>query len=252
MLSRLIQLGAFKQWTKPENTKKFKTNRPLSILPITSDLLKTKIVQPFLSDEKILQQQQLFTPDKKLQKEEEIKLFQKLFSAQEQRLLLQMMLTLERSDETSFGLSAPQVSIAKRLFIGAQKIVMEETVDEETNETYTAVADTEFEVYMNPKIIDLSSETVNDIEGCLSKPKWYAVIRRPKQLRVEYWDCLGQKQTKDLEGIPARVFLHEMDHLEGINFTDRVKDKSLIFYETDSEKFMNHDLTLKEEYMNAN
>jgi peptide deformylase len=64
-------------------------------------------------------------------------------------------------------------------------------------------------------------------EGCLSFPLLQLRITRPKKINVEYQDWNGEKHTTTFDGITARVFLHELDHMNGIVYTSRVKPLAL-------------------------
>jgi peptide deformylase len=74
----------------------------------------------------------------------------------------------------------------------------------------------------DPKIVWASEETVEDQEACLSIPHLYGDVPRHVAIRVEALDRSGRNLKLELEGFAARVFQHEIDHLDGILFTDRV------------------------------
>lgn len=82
-------------------------------------------------------------------------------------------------------------------------------------------------VFINPKIIEKSKETKIDKEGCLSFPGLYLKIKRAKEIKVEALDINGEKNTIKTEDLIARIFQHEIDHLNGILIIDRIgiKDK---------------------------
>ena len=80
---------------------------------------------------------------------------------------------------------------------------------------------------INPKIIDQSAEMIKDNEGCLSYPALYLKIERPNSIQVEFTDENGQRQQTMLEGLSARCFLHELDHMNGVRMVDRVKPLAL-------------------------
>lgn len=73
----------------------------------------------------------------------------------------------------------------------------------------------------NPRIIQAEGEALGR-EGCLSVPDWVGVVPRAKSIRVVYDDESGESQAIDAEGFEARVIQHEIDHLDGILFIDRV------------------------------
>ena len=73
----------------------------------------------------------------------------------------------------------------------------------------------------NPKIIDISEETTNLDEGCLSIPGFYVKVKRPNKIKVRYTQPNGEVITKIFEGMTAKIFMHEYDHLYGINMKQR-------------------------------
>lgn len=103
--------------------------------------------------------------------------------------------------EEGLGLAAPQVGILKRV-----------CVVEYDEKQYELV---------NPKLIRSSGKCV-DNEGCLSVPAFRGLVERPKSIEIEYFNRHGEKITLAAEGYFARVFLHEMDHLDGILFADKM------------------------------
>jgi peptide deformylase len=76
-------------------------------------------------------------------------------------------------------------------------------------------------IIFNPKIVDISDEDILLDEGCLSYPFLFIPIKRPKTIKVRFANVLGDIKTQKYTGITARCFLHEFDHLEGINFMNR-------------------------------
>ena len=101
------------------------------------------------------------------------------------------------------GLSANQVGIKGRIFVMR------------TTPQITAC--------INPRIVDASQEEVLIEEGCLTYPGLHVKISRPAHIRVRYQTVTGETITEKLTGLTARVFQHELDHLDGINFFDRAK-----------------------------
>jgi peptide deformylase len=79
----------------------------------------------------------------------------------------------------------------------------------------------------NPKIISVSEETQTGQEGCLSFPDLWLEVARPNQVTAEYIDKDGKERTIQLMGLDARVFLHELDHLNGVCFTNKVSPLKL-------------------------
>lgn len=105
------------------------------------------------------------------------------------------------------GLSAPQVGIDAAMFV----------IGNESNSI----------ACFNPRVISVNSEKIQMQEGCLTFPGLYLNITRPSEIEVEYEDIQQQTQTKKLQGIMARVFLHELDHLYGVCFVDRAAKLSV-------------------------
>lgn len=104
------------------------------------------------------------------------------------------------------GLSANQIGVAMRVF-------MMRGFDVETaTETYTP--------YFNPSVRFTSVPDILE-EGCLSNPNLFVKIRRPSNIRVSFQNIDGESITKQFIGLSARCFLHELDHLDGINYLDR-------------------------------
>jgi peptide deformylase len=75
---------------------------------------------------------------------------------------------------------------------------------------------------INPKVLAVSDEIVKENEGCLSFPAFFLSLPRPKWIDVEFTDENGETKQTRLEGLTARCFLHELDHLNGIKFTSYV------------------------------
>lgn len=77
-------------------------------------------------------------------------------------------------------------------------------------------------VCINPKVLEASEEQDKGREGCLSFPGMYGNIRRPTWVRVEFLDQKGERHEITISGLTARCFLHELDHLNGISFVDKL------------------------------
>jgi peptide deformylase len=84
-----------------------------------------------------------------------------------------------------------------------------------------------FVAFFNPELINVSKEEVHMIEGCLSFPFLALRITRPAEIGVRYQDFNGEWKGTTLSGISARAFLHELDHLNGILYTEKVKPLAL-------------------------
>ena len=75
---------------------------------------------------------------------------------------------------------------------------------------------------INPKVLAVSDELAKENEGCLSFPAFFLSLPRPKWVDVEFTDENGETKQTRLDGLTARCFLHELDHLNGIKFTSYV------------------------------
>jgi len=101
------------------------------------------------------------------------------------------------------GLSANQIGVVKRVFV----------FDNEG----------EIEACINPRIISRSEDTMQEAEGCLSLPGVFIPVERNQSIEVEYMNIEGEKVQVNAEGWTARVFQHEIDHLDGVLILDRTE-----------------------------
>lgn len=120
-------------------------------------------------------------------------------------------------EETMFlhdgvGLAAPQVHVSLAVFMTNIPI---QTGPDEWNPGPT-------NIYINPKIIEYSDEDWLRGEGCLSIPNVFGTVCRPMHIKIEAVDVEGKRFTEELSGLPARAFMHENDHINGVLFIDRV------------------------------
>lgn len=92
---------------------------------------------------------------------------------------------------------------------------------------FVAGAGEEYVAYFNPKVISMSDKETIGLEGCLSFPNLFLNVLRPNWVKVEYQDYNGETHTSQFEGMTARVFLHELDHMNGITFVHRTKPLAL-------------------------
>jgi peptide deformylase len=111
------------------------------------------------------------------------------------------------------GLAAPQ--------IGAQVAILVACFPEWSEQD--AIVPGAPKVFINPKISDPSAEMWSEEEGCLSIPKVYASVERPRSITVTYQDEQGAAHTERLVGWPAKIVMHENDHLNGVLFIDRLE-----------------------------
>lgn len=78
-------------------------------------------------------------------------------------------------------------------------------------------------VCINPKVLEVSEETIKSDEGCLSYPGLFVKIERPAAIKVEFMTETGEVKQMTLEGLTARCFLHEVEHMNGRRFLQHVK-----------------------------
>ena len=76
--------------------------------------------------------------------------------------------------------------------------------------------------FVNPELLSVSEETSSYNEGCLSIPEQYAEVVRPARCRVKWLDADGQPHEEELDGLMAICIQHEIDHLNGVLFTDHI------------------------------
>ncbi len=141
-----------------------------------------------------------------------------ILSRKMQMLIKDMQKTLI-SKKLGIGLAATQVGESIRLaVIEIQKTALRKDVEEFSL------------VIINPKIIKVFGSKSQMWEGCISagavKADLFAKVPRYKKIELEYFDEMAKKHTAVFEGLPAHVIQHEVDHLNGTLFVDKVKDTS--------------------------
>ena len=120
------------------------------------------------------------------------------------------------------GLAAPQIGISKQLTV----IKLSEESDR-----YPDIEDTEAFVIFNPKITVLDETEQGFWEGCLSVPGLRGFVERPRSIRVDYLDENAESMYVEVEDFLATVFQHELDHLIGKLYVDRMKDITSLTFE---------------------
>ena len=108
-------------------------------------------------------------------------------------------------DYKGIGLSASQCGVMERVFV-----------------MYSDVKERKIIACYNPQILEYSEDIVEMDEGCLTFPGLWLKIKRPDGIKVQFEDETGTKQEYQLFGLESRIFQHEMDHMEGTDFTRRV------------------------------
>ena len=142
-------------------------------------------------------------------------------------LLSDMVDTLR--DYGGVGLAAPQINESLR-------VVIIEIRD--NNLRYGVQELFPLTVFVNPEIELINSQTEGFWEGCLSIPGMRGYVERPQHISVSFIDKLGQFGTLELHGFPATVLQHELDHLDGILYIDRMKDLRSLSFEDEWTKHL--------------
>ena len=78
------------------------------------------------------------------------------------------------------------------------------------------------QAFFNPEVVASTTELRDMVEGCLSFPEVYVKIKRPTEIKARWQNSAGEWQESEFSGYDCKCFLHELDHLEGITFQDRV------------------------------
>jgi len=113
------------------------------------------------------------------------------------------------------GLAAPQIGILQRVVV-------------------IAPDDIKPTALINPKIVKAEGEMIGE-EGCLSIPGLYGDVKRAAYIELEAYDRKGRLFTYEFEGMPARVAQHELDHLDGVLFIDKVIPETLHWTHPDDD-----------------
>ena len=121
--------------------------------------------------------------------------------------------TLAKEDD-GVARAAPQVALPLRIFIISGKIF---TLEEDKKIKPDLV-------FINPKITSLSKTKQEMDEGCLSVRWHFGQVKRSRKATVEAYDINGKKFSRSGTGLVAQIFQHEMDHLDGHLFTEKVKN----------------------------
>jgi peptide deformylase len=140
-------------------------------------------------------------------------------------LINDMMETLvAQEDPEGIGLAAPQIGKNLRIFLMKPK--------------------DEMKVIINPEVVSINKDKPKNkgkkgkkiMEGCLSLPHFYGPISRAKDLKIKYLNSEGKEVTESFIGLDAQIVLHEIDHLEGVLFVDRlIKQKKQLYEFIDGE-----------------
>ncbi|MBQ5726788.1 MAG: peptide deformylase [Alistipes sp.] len=123
-------------------------------------------------------------------------------------LCRRMLKTVRNPENEGVGIAAPQVGILRRL-VAVQRF------DKEGEP---------FEFYVNPEIVEYGEPKEYGNEGCLSVPNHRGEVLRSRCITLRYRDLQFKRQTEIIEDFTAVIFQHEIDHLDGILYIDRISD----------------------------
>jgi peptide deformylase len=144
----------------------------------------------------------------------------------QQQLIDDMIETMHAAN--GIGLAAIQVGVPERV------VVVQLPEDPEDEDPPGGSG--ELYVVINPELARKSRETEDGIEGCLSIPGWVGEVTRHCAVTVKGLDRQGRSVRVKAEGLLARVFQHEIDHCDGVLFTDRVEDPEKIWPVAEGEE----------------
>jgi peptide deformylase len=119
-----------------------------------------------------------------------------------------MLATVTDTANAGVGIAAPQVGIDVRM-------ILVQRFDKEGEP---------FEAYFNPEFVAFGDSVCLGREGCLSVPGYRSMVQRHQQIAIKYHDSMGKKQRDTIEGFSAVIFQHEIDHLNGILYYDRIEE----------------------------
>jgi len=203
MFSNIPLAGSFAQLAKNAEKKK-----PLITVP--KEAVKNPPLKIYM-----LGQETLRTPANRIVKVDD----------SVRKLAKDMLITMYSAK--GIGLAAPQVGVQKRILVIDLNF---EDPDAPPN------------VFINPEIISSSASLDTYEEGCLSIPGVYLNVLRPSSIKLSYRDEMGRPKKMNAEGLMARCIQHEIDHLNGVLFVDKVTDKDELKKQLKENKFNENDV----------
>ena len=141
------------------------------------------------------------------------------------KLAKDMLITMYSAK--GIGLAAPQVGVRKRILV----------IDLNFEDPNAAP-----NVFINPEIISSSASLDTYEEGCLSIPGVYLNVVRPSSIKLSYRDEMGRPKKMNAEGLMARCIQHEIDHLNGVLFVDKVNDEDELKKQLKEHNFNQNDV----------
>lgn len=131
-----------------------------------------------------------------------------------QKLLKDMSAALS-AQKNGVAIAAPQIGVSLRIFIVSGKLFR---ISQDIDSFHPDL------IFINPKITKISKEASNEEEGCLSVSGKYGSVRRAEKISVRAYDKDGKVFGRGGSGLLAKIFQHEIDHLNGILFIDKAEN----------------------------
>lgn len=158
----------------------------------------------------------------------------KIKSVKTQKLIKDLVLSMKKTDLV--GIAANQIGENYQVFVTFPRSTKARNIGKKDK----------VRVYINPKIINVSKKESLVYEGCGSVGDIFGPVLRPKEVEIEAMDEKGNKFRLKTNGLLARIIFHEMDHLQGIEFIQKVSDYSKILTKEHYKKqIRNSSLQLK-------
>ncbi len=142
-------------------------------------------------------------------------------TSQETKKLIQDLDDALASQKDGVAISAPQIGVTKQVFVISGIVFDEEYQSRKTDMPNPSIPN---QYYFNPVITEVSKETIEMEEGCLSIRGVYGKVARPKKIMLEYINEQGLHIEETASGFLARVIQHEYDHLHGVLFIDKAHE----------------------------
>lgn len=130
-------------------------------------------------------------------------------------------------DAPGVGLAAPQVGLSVRLAVIEDRAEYQASLSAESLEGREREP-VPFHVIINPRLVPVGEELVEHFEGCLSVTGYTAMVTRARRVRVECLDARGEPRVIDASGWYARILQHEIDHLQGDLYVDRMDPRTFM------------------------
>ena len=142
------------------------------------------------------------------------------------QILIDNMIDVMRKED-GVGLAAPQISQSFQIIV----------VESLHNKRYDNIPEIPLAVYINPAITHYDEQQIFGWESCLSLADFRGIVPRSKNITMEAYDRHGKKQVIEAEGFLAVVLQHEIDHLNGLVFIDRMPDLTKLTYQEEFKTY---------------